>query len=240
MHRLPLIVLSALMAVSFTSVDAFARNGGPQDGWHGDDNNDRGRYREKDRDNRGNRNDNQKYRQNYDNHRHDSRRDDWRWHDRHYSYRPHSWVNVTTYNQPGYIYEGRYSETYSEIRCTDSYNPFGTLLGAGIGGLAGSAVGKGSGRAVAIGTGAVLGGLIGTNVTRQRCTERVFNDVPLGRPVSWQAGPQEAYAVVPVRDYREEGRYCREYQSYATVGGKRSETYGTACLQPDGAWEIVN
>jgi hypothetical protein len=35
------------------------------------------------------------------------------------------------------------------------------------------------------------------------------------------------------------GLTCREYQATATVGGRPQESYGTACLQPDGSWRIV-
>lgn len=35
------------------------------------------------------------------------------------------------------------------------------------------------------------------------------------------------------------GRYCREYQSTLTVGGTVQSGYGTACLQPDGSWQVV-
>ena len=33
--------------------------------------------------------------------------------------------------------------------------------------------------------------------------------------------------------------HCREYQAPAVVGGEPGNTYGTACLQPDGTWRIV-
>jgi len=33
--------------------------------------------------------------------------------------------------------------------------------------------------------------------------------------------------------------HCREYQAPAVVGGEPGNTYGTACLQPDGSWRIV-
>lgn len=36
------------------------------------------------------------------------------------------------------------------------------------------------------------------------------------------------------------GRTCREYQSDAWVAGSRKPVYGTACLQADGAWRIVD
>jgi hypothetical protein len=36
------------------------------------------------------------------------------------------------------------------------------------------------------------------------------------------------------------GQTCREYQSTAIVDGVQQPTHGTACLQPDGSWRIVN
>ena len=58
----------------------------------------------------------------------------------------------------------------------------------------------------------------------------------------WDEPRREArYAVTPQETYQtRSGRYCREYQAEAWVGGERVETYGTACRQPDGAWQIVN
>lgn len=38
----------------------------------------------------------------------------------------------------------------------------------------------------------------------------------------------------------DEGRYCREYQTTATIDGKRQQLYGTACLEPDGSWSFNN
>jgi hypothetical protein len=35
------------------------------------------------------------------------------------------------------------------------------------------------------------------------------------------------------------GRYCREYQVTVMVGGMPRPGYGTACLQPDGSWQMV-
>jgi hypothetical protein len=37
-----------------------------------------------------------------------------------------------------------------------------------------------------------------------------------------------------------DGQYCREYTTTTRVGGVPRSTYGTACLQPDGSWRIVN
>ena len=33
---------------------------------------------------------------------------------------------------------------------------------------------------------------------------------------------------------------CREFQQTITVNGKTENAYGTACLQSDGAWKIIN
>jgi hypothetical protein len=33
---------------------------------------------------------------------------------------------------------------------------------------------------------------------------------------------------------------CREYQTTSVIGGTPQPTVGTACLQPDGTWRIVN
>jgi len=54
-------------------------------------------------------------------------------------------------------------------------------------------------------------------------------------PVYVQAPPIVTYANNITDD-----RYCREYQSTTRVGGRLQPSYGTACLQPDGSWEIVN
>ncbi|HRC26474.1 MAG TPA: hypothetical protein PKX87_03485 [Alphaproteobacteria bacterium] len=34
--------------------------------------------------------------------------------------------------------------------------------------------------------------------------------------------------------------YCREYTRTVWIGGQARESYGTACLKPDGAWETVS
>lgn len=47
-------------------------------------------------------------------------------------------------------------------------------------------------------------------------------------------------AFVPPPQGIAQNRYCREYQGTALINGYRQSTYGTACQQPDGAWEIVN
>lgn len=68
-------------------------------------------------------------------------------------------------------------------------------------------------------------------------------------PVYYPPPPQVVYVPAPPPlaatptspAYRTaDGRYCREYQATVTVNGVPQPTYGTACLQPDGTWRVVN
>lgn len=65
------------------------------------------------------------------------------------------------------------------------------------------------------------------------------------RPVFY-APPAPAPQVIYINDSNSreissnDGRYCREYQNTSRVGGTLQQTYGTACMQPDGSWEIVS
>lgn len=70
---------------------------------------------------------------------------------------------------------------------------------------------------------------------------QVLDRAPDGQTITWADPRSEArYAVAPTRTYREDdGRYCREYLSTATIGGEVRQVYGRACRQPDRAWEIV-
>ncbi len=51
----------------------------------------------------------------------------------------------------------------------------------------------------------------------------------LAQPVAMQR--------IPKTDHN--GTYCREYQQMVTVAGRKQESYGTACMQPDGSWKIL-
>jgi 17 kDa outer membrane surface antigen len=63
---------------------------------------------------------------------------------------------------------------------------------------------------------------------------------PIGESIHWQDGGASG-SVTAVREGTSTlGRYCREFQQNVTVGGQTEQAYGTACQQPDGAWEIVS
>jgi hypothetical protein len=65
-------------------------------------------------------------------------------------------------------------------------------------------------------------------------------ETPDGETIVWEAAG-EPYRVTPTRsDDADGGRYCREYTATAVVAGREQQIYGTACRQPDGAWELQN
>ncbi|HEX9488666.1 MAG TPA: glycine zipper domain-containing protein [Stellaceae bacterium] len=123
----------------------------------------------------------------------------------------------------------------------------GAALGGATGGLIGSNIGKGQGRTVAtvggVLVGLFVGGRIGRNMDQldQACAGQVLEHVPDRQTVAWQGQNEgDGYWVTPTRSYDAgNGRYCREYTSDAVVAGRKQQTYGTACRQPDGTWEIV-
>jgi surface antigen len=125
----------------------------------------------------------------------------------------------------------------------------GGLGGAATGGLIAAAAGAGgAGIAAGVIGGALVGGLVG-NLLDQRDRElqakaasQALENTPSGKPVAWQ-NPDNGHAgtITPTRTYQTaQGAYCREYQQTVTIDGKKENSYGTACRQPDGSWKIVS
>ncbi len=171
-----------------------------------------------------------RYDRNYRGHGHNK----WKHHRSHYD------RHVIVRSAPRYVQHHYYQEpAYSSIHCTNRSNPLGLILGGAAGGVLGHQFGKGKGKTAATIGGAVIGSAIGASY--QDCTRQVFHEAPIGTPMVWQtADAREYYSLTPTRDFRTAGRYCREYQAVSTVAGRNQQTYGTACMQPDGSWEIVN
>ncbi|MFV3073243.1 hypothetical protein [Niveispirillum fermenti] len=78
--------------------------------------------------------------------------------------------------------------------------------------------------------------------TQQRAHEEAqirATTAPIGQPVIWSDGGYGG-SVTPLREGRTPaGAYCREFQQQVIIGGRREDAYGTACMQPDGAWQVV-
>ena len=127
----------------------------------------------------------------------------------------------------------------------------GTLVGAGLGGLAGSQIGGGTGKFVAVGAGVLLGSLIGSSVGQSLdradqqhihyTTQEALEYEPDRNKRQWRnPNSNNAGWVEPQRTYQTaQGQYCREFTQNVTVAGKTQQAYGTACRQPDGTWKIV-
>ena len=124
----------------------------------------------------------------------------------------------------------------------------GTVIGGTAGGLLGNTVGKGSGRTAAVIGGTIVGALVGGSIGRSMertdylWVSRTLEYAPSREPVRWvNPDTRTSYEVEALSTHVDRaGRYCREYQTTATVAGERRQVYGTACRQPDGSWEVVN
>lgn len=126
----------------------------------------------------------------------------------------------------------------------------GGLTGAALGGLLGSQFGSGTGRLAATGAMVLLGALVGSEigrsmdeVDRMAANEAVVkaHTAPIGETIVWN-NPSSGYSgtVTPVRDGTStSGDYCREFRQTVSVGTRTEEAFGTACLQPDGDWRVV-
>lgn len=124
----------------------------------------------------------------------------------------------------------------------------GGLGGAAAGGLIASAAG---GNSSAIAAGVILGGLVGGAIgerldqrdrqLQQQAAQRAFETSPAGQATTWH-NPDSGHSgtITPTRTFQSNGRYCREFQQEITIGGQRQQGFGTACRQPDGAWQIVS
>jgi hypothetical protein len=48
---------------------------------------------------------------------------------------------------------------------------------------------------------------------------------------------EEPYGYSP---YGADRDYCREFQTTVVIDGRPERAFGTACLQPDGSWAVVD
>jgi surface antigen len=128
----------------------------------------------------------------------------------------------------------------------------GTVGGAVLGGVIGSQFGGGQGRLWTTGIGAVLGAIAGSEVGKSldradkvymsTTTQASLEHSQTGSTSTWQNPDSgNSSTVVPTRTYQQpDGQYCREFEQTVTIEGRAEKAYGTACRQPDGAWQIVS
>lgn len=120
------------------------------------------------------------------------------------------------------------------------------VIGGTAGAIVGSRIGSGNGRIAATAAGTLVGTLAGFGIgdaLDRTCLANALEFVPDDHTVHWQPAAAAATPrlVTPDATWQgEDGRYCREFTSTATIGNQTQSVYGRACRQPDGAWEIVS
>ncbi len=128
----------------------------------------------------------------------------------------------------------------------------GTLVGAGLGGLAGSQIGSGKGKLAAVAIGALAGAWGGSEIGKsldkadklyaQRTAQNSLEYNKAGQVSSWRnPDTGNSGTVTPVSTYKgETGQNCREFETAIFVDGKQEKGIGRACRQSDGTWKIVS
>lgn len=63
---------------------------------------------------------------------------------------------------------------------------------------------------------------------------------PRGTVIHWNDNSNQGSVASEYNGQQAEDRYCREYTTDSVVQGRTQQVFGTACLQPDGSWQIIN
>jgi surface antigen len=121
----------------------------------------------------------------------------------------------------------------------------GTVLGAAGGGIIGGFAGHGNGLGI-IG-GALLGGLAGNAISRdmdcddQRAAASSYDESFRGRVGErheWHSDGDDHGYIVTNREYRRDGRICRDFTQVVYRQGREFDRDGTACRRQGGDWEF--
>jgi surface antigen len=122
----------------------------------------------------------------------------------------------------------------------------GTVLGAIAGGLIAGGASHGNGGAIA--GGVIFGGLAGNALSRDiDCEDRDYAgrayedafDGDVGERYEWQGRHGNHGYIVVNREYREDGRRCKDFTQVVWHHGDRFSRDGTACRR-HGEWEIMD
>lgn len=132
--------------------------------------------------------------------------------------------------------------------CAPGHNaPGATVAGAAAGGLLGAAAFHGQGAWLGIVGGALVGSIVGNQIGRYMDRQDLANmnaaldDTAKGNQASWTNKKSDiTYTVTPIKNYKKQGHFCREYQTTIVVGGKMQQAYGKACRMSDGQWKIAD
>jgi surface antigen len=119
----------------------------------------------------------------------------------------------------------------------------GAGAGAGIAALAGGSPGAIVGAALG---GALLGGFVGHKLDDRdkrmaaQAAQQAFEKNAAGNASVWNNPDSgNSGSITPTKTYQlADGQYCRQYHQTITIGGEPQASYGTACRQADGNWQI--
>lgn len=133
----------------------------------------------------------------------------------------------------------------------------GTLIGAAGGAAVGSNIGKGKGNTVAIAAGTLIGAAFGNSLYGQKretyTVTKSYDTYDYGPPYGNAYGHKKHhrrdytpayynsrpnYNRYDVSYYAPPQEYCREYTQTVKIGGRTENSYGHACLMPDGSWQV--
>ncbi len=126
----------------------------------------------------------------------------------------------------------------------------GALIGAVTGAIVGNQVGQGTGRVLATAAGAVVGGVVGSEIGRKMdeadrrraaaAEYHALEEEPVGTGREWR-NPESGHhgEVVVTREFRRDGRLCREYEHTIYIEGEPDVLSGTSCRGDDGRWRAI-
>ncbi|HEX3754300.1 MAG TPA: hypothetical protein VHV26_04410 [Rhizomicrobium sp.] len=153
-------------------------------------------------------------------------------------------IRVPDYGPPPPPPPATYQEGRYESDCHRGNAAAGTIFGALAGGLIGGGVSRGNGGAVV--GGAILGGLLGNTISRdidcddQPYAFRVYADGlngPIGTRSEWRHGRSYGY-FTPTREFRRDGRMCREFTETSYRGDRNFTRTGVACRGGGSNWRF--
>lgn len=123
----------------------------------------------------------------------------------------------------------------------------GAVVGAGGAALlAGALGGRGWTVVAAALVGGLVGGAIGNRLDQKdkqmaaEAAQRAFEANQSGQPSVWNNPDSGNHgSITPTHTQQlANGQYCREYKQDVWIGNEKHQTYGTACRQADGSWQI--
>jgi surface antigen len=126
----------------------------------------------------------------------------------------------------------------------------GAVIGAVTGAIVGNQVGSGTGRVLATAAGAVVGGIVGSEIGRRMdeadrrhaaaAEYYALEEEDVGSSRDWR-NPESGHRgeVVVTREFRRNGRLCRDFEHTIYIEGEPDVIRGTSCRGDDGRWREI-